>query len=280
MKLPKQLRVPACLLALFGPLAVSRVMAQPEPALAFEVASVRQRVIPGAGMIRRPWSSAIQCPPPLRCGISGDTFHEEAASLADLVMDAYGVKRFQVTGLPAWGDTGRDVYDIAAKIRENPAPTLAQVRRMLQTLLSERFKLRIHRETKELPVYALVVAKNGPKLNATPDACRNGASGPGAPAGGGATAFLFSWERLPEMLTQFTDRPVIDRTGLDGHYCTPDGKEALLAVTTQLTPVGRGGDVGGLSIFTTIEELGLKLEAEKGPVEILVIDGVERPSDN
>jgi uncharacterized protein (TIGR03435 family) len=195
-------------------------------------------------------------------------------------MDAYGVRRFQVTGLPAWGDTGRDVYDIVAKIGENPAPTIAQIRIMLQTLLMERFKLRTHRETKELPVYALVVAKSGPKLTATPDACRNGVSGPGTPAGGGATAFLFSWERLPEMLAQFTDRPVIDRTGLDGHYCTTDGREALLAVTAQLGPAGRGGDAGGPSIFTTIEELGLKLEAEKAPSEILVIDSVERPTTN
>jgi uncharacterized protein (TIGR03435 family) len=309
---PNQLLLAAVgLLSASGPLAVSQAMvglvkAQSEAPLAFEVASVRQRVMPGAGMIRRPWSSTIQCPPPLRCGISGTKFNEEAASLTDLVMDAYGVKRFQISGLPSWGDTGRDVYDIAAKVEGDRTPTLDQVRRMLQTLLADRFQLRLHHETKELPVYALVPAKNGPKLKPTTGPCSppgaaggggdrdgNKGGGTGTPGGDEAAAFLFSWERLPEMLSGLAGRPVIDKTGFEGRYCTLDGQEPLVAVmgAPQMGPgAGRGreprsaspdADSGGASIFTAVEEkLGLKLEPQKGPVDILVIDSVARPSEN
>ena len=79
-------------------------------------------------------------------------------------MDAYQVRRFQLVGLPDWGDSGKDVYDVAARFPEGRAPSLEIARRMLQTLLAERFQLKLHRETRELPVYALVAGKGGPKL--------------------------------------------------------------------------------------------------------------------
>jgi uncharacterized protein (TIGR03435 family) len=254
---------------------------------AFEVASIRQRVLAGQQQIRRPWSSTIQCPPPLSCGISGTRFSEEAASLTDLLMDAYAVQRFQISGLPSWGDSGRDVYDIAAKVAGDEAPTLDQVRRMLQTLLAERFKLELHHAVREVSVYALVLGKNGSKLKPAQDVC--GAPGPGRGGDSGPAAFLFAWERLPEMLSQFAGRPVIDETGLKGRYCTADGQEAVLAVTTPA--MGRGGesrpgnagpdaDPGG-EIFSAVEQkLGLKLEPRRAPVDVLIIDHVERPSAN
>jgi len=134
----------------------------------FEVASVRPRVMSG-GFVRRAWSARIECPP-FHCGIAGMRFTEEAASLVDLIMDAYQVRRFQIAGVPNWGDTGQDVYDIAAKFPEGQTPTLEMARRMLETLLAERFQLKLHHETRDLPVYALVVGKSGSKLKRAPRA--------------------------------------------------------------------------------------------------------------
>jgi uncharacterized protein (TIGR03435 family) len=269
-------------------LAISLVEAQPATPPSFEVASVKQQAMPGPGYIRRPWSASIQCPPPLRCGVSGNTFNEEAASLADLIMDAYSIRRFQISNLPDWGDTGRDVYTIAAKFPADAAPTLDQARRMLQTLLADRFQLRLHHETKDLPVYALVVAKSGSKLTPSADFCKGPApplpGGRGGPVPESDRTFLFSWEHVPEMFTQFAGRPVIDKTGFEGHYCTLEGQEPLLAVISQIVPPGGrapAADAPGPSIFTVVgEKLGLKLEPQKGPVDVLVIDSVQRPSEN
>src|ERR1700691_1602232 len=144
-------------------LAVGLVFAQSESPVSFEVASVKQYVMPAPGTTPRPWSASIQRPPPLRCGISGDALNKEPASLTDLIMDAYRVKRFQISNLPNWGDTGHDVYNIAAKFPADAKPTLDQARRMLQTLLADRFQLRLHHETKDLPVYALAEARGGSK---------------------------------------------------------------------------------------------------------------------
>lgn len=260
------------LLAASGPLIVGMangglVKAQSEARLAFEVASVRQRVV--SGMIRRPWSSNIHCPPLLHCGISGNKFNEEAASLTDLIMDAYAVKRFQISGLPRWGDTGFDVYDIVARVEGDKTPTIDQARRMLQALLADRFQLKLHHETRELPVYALVAAKNGPKLTPMRDACSvpGLAGGDGGRGGGGGDD---GWKHLLDMLSVSQGGAVIDRTGLEGRYCTLDGQEPLMAVTD-----------ADSTIFTAVEEkLGLKLLPQKGPVDVLVIDSVERPSEN
>src|SRR5947207_15483107 len=97
------------------------LLAQSEAPLAFEVASVKVHEM--RGFIRRPWSAKIECPP-LHCGISGNRFTEDVASLGDLIMDAYKVRRYQVSGLPDWGDSGQDVYDIAAKVAGDQPPTL------------------------------------------------------------------------------------------------------------------------------------------------------------
>jgi uncharacterized protein (TIGR03435 family) len=189
---------------------------------------------------------------------------------------------------------------------------------MLQTLLADRFQLKLHHETKELPVYALVLAKNGPKLKPTTVACglpavaggggRGGAikgGGDGAKGGarglnqgGGALTLLNSWALIPEMLAMFADRPIIDQTGLqEPAYCTLDGLDPLFSVILQVGPGaggggGRGGepqarttipdaDSTGASMFTVVEEKwGMKLEPQKAPVDTLVIERIERPSEN
>jgi uncharacterized protein (TIGR03435 family) len=245
---------------------------------AFEVASIKQHPIK-EGFVRRAQSSTLQCPP-FHCGISGNRFSEEMASLTDLIMDAYNVRRYQIGNLPDWGDSGHDVYDINATVEGDRAPTLAQVRVMLQTLLADRFQLKLHRQTKELPVFALVVAKNGPKLKP----CNEGGAAPDE-----MTTFHRSWERIAELLSMNAGRPVIDKTGLDGVYCTSDGQDPAMAVMTEIGNASRkasGGEGRATtpdesSLFTAVErKLGLKLEAQKAPVEILVIDHVERSAGN
>ena len=264
--------------------------AQPEPPLAFDVASVKKHDMP-SGFVRRPWSANIECPPPFHCGISGNRFTEDVASLADLIMDAYRVRRYQVSGLPDWGDSGHDVYDIAAKFADDDTPTIAKARRMLQTLLADRFQLKFHHDTKELPVYALVTGKGAPKLTQHPEGPCEKFSNSGPPPNDPAIAFITSWDHVPEMLTMFAGRPVLDKTGFAGHYCTLDGQEALFALDMRQLVGGRGrggapeaaaldADSGATIFSEGQRKWGLKLESQKGPVDILVIDHVERPSGN
>ena len=252
---------------------------------AFEVASVKPRVLP-EGFIRRPWSARIECPP-FHCGIAGMRFTEDAASLTDLIMDAYQVRRFQIASAPSWGDTGHDLYDIAARFPEGKAPTLAIARHMLQTLLAERFQLKLHHEIRDLPVYALVVGKGGSKLKPAPagKTCSGDALEDNPDA-----AFHTSWDLTPEALGMFAGRPVIDKTGMSGHYCTADGRDAMAALDIQAIMGGRGGRRGApesdesdsaASLFSELQKKwGMRLEPQKGPADVLVIDHAERPSAN
>ncbi len=138
-------------------------------AQSFEVASIKQNT--RYSWVRRPWSPNVDCAPIGHCGVSGNRFTEEFASLDDLIMDAFGVKRYQIVNLPSWGDTGKDVYDVEARAAEGQTLSLAEARRMLQTLLAERFQLKVHHEMRELPVYALVKGKGAPKLKPTDKQC-------------------------------------------------------------------------------------------------------------
>jgi uncharacterized protein (TIGR03435 family) len=259
---------------------------------AFEVASVKQHAVT-YGMIRRPWSPNIQCAPIARCGIAGNKFNDEVASLTDLIMDAYSVRRYQITGLPSWGDSGHDVYDVNATVAGDHPPSLNEAHRMLQTLLADRFQLKLHHETRELPVYELVIGKNGSKLVPVAE----GASlvcpaTPGRVGGGGqldeAFAFFRSWIGVPEILSNLAGRPVIDKTGYEIRaYCTLDGQDPMIAIMAAFSGGGgRGGTPSAAaydapSVFTEIDEKwGMKLVPEKGPVDILVIDHVERPAEN
>lgn len=188
-----------------------------------------------------------------------------------IIREAFGVKGYQIAGGPAWMDTDR--FDITAKAEGDP--TRKQMMTMLQALLADRFHLMVHRETKEANVYSLVVAKNGPKFkHSTADETyirlyRNTpVDQPGVSYTIGAqkaSMALFA-ERLGAMEL---GRPVLDHTGLDGEF------DFKVEYATNDNP-----DVGA-SIFTAIQEqLGLKLEATKGLLEILVIDHVEKPSAN
>ena len=156
-------------------------------------------------------------------------------------------------------------YDIVAQFP--PGTLLEQVRAMFQSLLADRFKLRMHTESRERPVYALVLGKKGPKLReSAPDARAEFNTSAGHLAvRAGTTAALA--DRLSSAVFQL-DRPVLDRTGLEGAW----------DFTLDWIPESaRDPDAAGPSLFTALEEqLGLKIEAQKGRVEILVVDSIER----
>jgi uncharacterized protein (TIGR03435 family) len=197
-----------------------------------------------------------------------------------LIMFAYDVKDFQVSGGPGWADS--EAYDIVAKAEGNA--TRAQLRLMLQALLKDRFKLVLRQETKDAPIYELVVAKGGSKIREDTAETRHriALTGPGKLIAVGTSVAPFV-----QILGTLAGRPVVDKTGLASNY------------TFQLnwTPaVGEGGlmgpprpdgapvaplDSNGPSLFTAIQEqLGLRLQSAKGPVESLVIEKAEKPTEN
>lgn len=226
----------------------------------FEVASVKPANPGSQGMI-----------------LSGDpsrfTIHN--VTIRFLISLAYNVKDFQISGGPGLLDSER--YDIEATYGEN-RPTRSrlnfvtiqadpQVRLMLQALLSDRFHLAIRHETKDLPAYSLNVAKNGPKLkeSTTPEDLQNMRVDLGQ-----IKSNRMSTAELAGMLSRVLGLPVVDKTGLTGYY------DLLLNWTPDQSSADRGP-----SIFTAIQDsLGLRLVAGKEPVDVLVIDHVERPTKN
>lgn len=179
-------------------------------------------------------------------------------TLQALIRYAYNVEDPQISGGAPWID--HDIYEINGKTAGKATP--AQLKQMLQSLLADRFRLTIHRETRQLPVYSLIVAKGGSKLHSLDD----GSTG----FSNGAT-FLRGTMEMPTLaahLTQALHRTVIDNTGLKGNW-----KFDLHWAAEDSTSEA--------SIFTAIQEqLGLKLESTKGPVSVIVIDRAEKPSEN
>jgi uncharacterized protein (TIGR03435 family) len=194
-------------------------------------------------------------------------------SLSDCIEAAYGVKPYQISG-PDW--VRRENFDITAKVEGDHSKD--EIMRMLQTLLADRFKLTLHHEQKEQPVYALVAGKNGARLRHSEG---EGQFSMGPAAGG----IGFQKTSMSEFAGRFLSsipmigRPVLDKTGLSGLY----------DFTLQLSP-SANGDAGaikraaveeGFSLFVyALDQLGLRLESEKAAIDFLVIDHVERPSEN
>jgi uncharacterized protein (TIGR03435 family) len=224
-----------------------------------------------------------------------------------LIAYAYNVKDFQVSGGPGW--TASEGYDIDAKVPDSITEEafkvpFDQIKQqyllMVQALLADRFKLRLGHETKDLPVLALVVAKNGIKIReAKPgDTYPNGIKDRDGHAIGRTWRMArgqfigqgLSIDSLVGVLSQYLGRPVLNQTGLKGDYdftlqWTPDQDEgSMLKGPPGGAPPPDNGpppDSSGPSIFTAIQEqLGLKLVSTKGPVDILVIDHIERPTEN
>ena len=271
----------------------------PAPAekLKFEVASVRENTADDGKVM-------IGLQP-------GGRFTAVNVPLWDLIRQAFAVQRTQIVGAPDWTETAR--YDIVAKAeseipRGGPGAPIGPLNVMLQDLLEDRFKLRAHRDTREMPIYALVLARGdrklGPGLARSKVDCAamrgRGARGglpPGPPPGppppgerptcgmrmapNQVQAGGVQLAQLTQILSQYTQRIVADRTGLEGTF------DIDLTFTPDRLPQGTPPpgvplpsiDPDGPSLFTALQEqLGLKLESERAPAEVVVIDHVERPT--
>jgi uncharacterized protein (TIGR03435 family) len=190
--------------------------------------------------------------------------------LKEVIQFAYDLPEGRVFGLPGWVDSDR--FDIVAKAPANsPEPTL---KLMMQRLLEKEFKLASHPEQRPMDVFVLVVGKNGPKLQkaagaGSPD-CKRMVT-PQIEAEAICTNMTMAELalRLPRLAPTYVDRVVIDETRLTGSY------------DLKLTWVGAGAvDQGGLTMFDAVDKmLGLKLEGQKRPVPVMVIDHVEKPAD-
>jgi uncharacterized protein (TIGR03435 family) len=231
----------------------------------------------------------------------GGRFTMANVQLREIIRVAYRLESFQVSGGPDWINADR--FDIVAKAESDAAPE--QLLLMLRTLLAERFKLAVHRETRELPVFALVVARSdgklGPQLRYSDANCVAAATGP--PSGrtpgrpdpsqppqcgsgrlglGRFTARAQKIEALSLILSTRVSRSVLDRTGLTGYFdfdleWTPAAGEPGLPPPNG--PANDRPDDSGPSIFTALQEqLGLKLDPQRGPVGVLIIDHAEQPT--
>ena len=188
-------------------------------------------------------------------------------TLKNLVRGAYGLNEFQLQGGPKWADSQR--FHIDAKL---PAGTSReQMPLMMRALLADRFKLVFHRETKILPEYELVVAPGGPKLEAaSPESLNDQSSSQGDRHIKGKALTMST---LAGMMISAVGAPVVDRTGLTGKY----------TISLAFAPmVGTPRDDEPLPTILGVlpQQLGLKLEKTKGPVEVLVIDRAEQPAEN
>jgi uncharacterized protein (TIGR03435 family) len=298
----------------------------PAPAtLAFEVATIK----PARPITQQAMSGKMH----IGEKIDGARVDYGAMTLADLITIAYKVKSFQVSG-PDWIKTER--FDILAKLPEGA--TKDQVPQMLQALLADRFKLTIHRDTKEHALYALVVAKGGPKLKESPpDEPAPDADAPPPkeekgvttvetgqgklsmkPDGNGGATIKgpngmqqrvsvsngiihmelnkATMEQMCEAITRFLDKPVMDMTELKGNdqialdISMEDAMKMARSAGVMVPPGGPGGDAkppdsaadpSGSTIFSSVQQMGLKLESRKAPVEMIVVDHAEKsPTEN
>ena len=199
-----------------------------------------------------------------------------------LISFVYGVSAQQVTGGPAWMDS--ENYDLDGKPAQEGMPNQKQMKIMIQKLLADRFQLKFHREKRELNVYAIQVGKNGPKLTKSA-ADPKGLPGLGFRALGALNAFNATMGDLASTFqTTVLDRPVVDETGLDGHYdfqlnWTPDETQ-FAGLGIKVPPPSDKPDAPPDLGAALQQQLGLKLATTKAPVEVLVIDHLEKPSAN
>ena len=274
--------------------ALHREPGTPKPA--FEVASIKPAAPDQRGVAIRPGANG---------GLNINNM-----PLKEMITFAWRIQPYQISGAPPWIESAR--YDITTK--PDHKPNFDELLLMLQSLLEDRFQLKTHSETRDLPIYALVLAnkdgKLGPQLTETkeggctvfdPNKPPPPPTDPGKPPVLGCGGMFMGPDRLGAagieigrvvpMLARMLERTIIDKTGLTAKYdiqlhWTPDPSQMMQG------PFGGGPpppgapapppiDPNGPSIFTALQEqLGLKLESQKGPVEMLVIDHVEKPSEN
>jgi uncharacterized protein (TIGR03435 family) len=318
------LRFTAAGMALFSSLALAQ---NPDRSLTFDVASIKPAAQQPMGRMMMGTRGGPGTSDPGQVRFMN-------MSLDLLIANAYDVKTYQISG-PSWMGGAR--FDVTAKVPEGATKEQYQV--MLQNLLADRFKLVAHKEKKQLPIYALMIGKGGPKLKESaaapadagepkgppPDPQAMGRDGdpkpqamgkdgfPKPPAGARGMMAMFNGHgfriqanqttttRITEMLADLLGRPVIDETALKAQYdftldFSPEGLTMMRGVPMPMGPppggmAGGGPDSGreggreaesGPTIFSAVQEqLGLKLESRKGPVELIVVESVEKtPTEN
>jgi uncharacterized protein (TIGR03435 family) len=259
----KSMTLQRCLAAALIIAGCSLRIAAQQPAPAFEVASIRPHTAP-LHTIRG-------------LNISGPRVTMEGYTIPLLIEEAYNLRGAWQMSLPAF--PGRHellsvYYDVLARAPGDHALTREDFRRMLQTLLADRFKLTVHRETKDLPVYALIVGKSGPKLK---DSAIEGECSLHVGVVTGGQSYSFSnctIGKLADMLgSGLVDRPVVDKTRLTGTY-------DFRLVTMPAFLNQNRADAVEASPFTALHDLGLKLESQKSAVEIVAVDHFDQPGEN
>jgi bla regulator protein BlaR1 len=212
----------------------------------------------------------------------------EGVPVQMMLQDTFNVTEDRILGVPNWVKTDR--FDVEAKVPSADTPkidhlTIEQRRFMLQSLLAERFNLKYHHETKELPVYTLVIAKGGLKLKPNPAGVDHEQSGIRSNGRGDFEGMNANMNVLCHVLSEQPElsHTIIDKTGLTGSF-----DFHLQWTPSDSSPAGPDGnstssepDSNKPSLFTALQEqLGLKLESQKGPVDVIVIDHIDRPSPN
>jgi uncharacterized protein (TIGR03435 family) len=196
-----------------------------------------------------------------RTTVSGDRVTYANTTVLNVLARAYGVRGFQIEG-PSWIRTER--YDILAKAPDNTSKD--QIPLMLQALLTERFQLKLHRESREMPVYFLVTGKGGAKYQKSDGELSYDMGN------GGRVLKNHTMIQLADMISFTVQRMVFDRTGLPGTYNIP--------LEMSQEEMGKS-DGSAPSIFTIVESIGLKLESRKAAVEVIVVDsGNKIPTEN
>jgi uncharacterized protein (TIGR03435 family) len=283
------MRVAAVLPAL-AVMAVAALVRPQAQTLSFEVASVKAN---RSGDLR------LSMPPP-----AGGRFTATNVPLAIVVRFAYGLQDFALVNVPDWANHER--FDVNARAEGNPPP--ADMLAMLRTLLADRFKLATHKETREMPIYGLVLARRdgrlGPALRASHATCAEqpddiGAGRPLPPArdcnyigptpdvpmSSGQSRIAIRGvpiENLARFLAMTVRRPVVNRTGLTGRF------DADIDPTMELPPPPPPPGIPDpyqrdqfQTIFSVLpEQLGLRLQSDRAPVDVVVVDHVERPTEN
>jgi uncharacterized protein (TIGR03435 family) len=261
---------------LLAPVLSAQVVKSDGPKPQFEVATVRPNKSgeSGASLGPRP----------------GGRLNGTNQTARNLIRNAFNIQPFQLIGGPDWMDSDR--FDIVAKAADADIDargmlTMSQFMLRLQSLLEDRFGMVTHWETRELPVYALVLAtpgKLGPKLKPHTGDCDRARGGPPpapgspalncgtrmnmTPAGAKVTGSGIGMETFTRNLAGATGRSVVDKTGLSGSY----------DLDLEFIP-DQSADTTGPSLFTAMQEqLGLKLDSQRAPIEVLVIDKLERPT--
>jgi len=266
----------ACMLCALGR-AQSPVPMPASPPLVYDAVSIRANTSGSGG---------------ISVNTSADSIRITNMPLKQLLVNAYGIREGLISGLPGWADKAR--FDVNAKVLDRDAAELKKLtneqrRAMMLALVEERFHVKAHVEVKTLPVYELVCSKDGPKFkestalpydpNADPAKPRGKSAGSMSMRPGEMTSWGMELTQLTGTLAGVLERNVIDKTGLTGKYdlhlrWTPDNAPApMLNGAPDPDPPP--------PLFTALQEqLGLKLVAAKGPVETLVVDHVEQPTEN